>query len=214
MIVWGLAGLVALLGLIAAILALTDFGDISDISKGMDGLTSEQIDAAEKASGKSFPSPGLLWISGILVLVGGLGGVGGGVALFMKHKLAGIIIAASGGALLVFGILGLIATGDAEDIGFPIMGLIAGILVGGVGALGFIPQTKHLLSGSSVLGGPGSGYPPPPGGGFGPPPGYGQPPQGFGQQPPPGYGQPPQGFGQPPQQPGGYGQQGGPPQQW
>jgi hypothetical protein len=214
---WAIAGVSALLGLIVAIIALTDFGDLSDYSKLYDSIP-------DGTPGKSsLPSAGILWLCTILILVGGLGAIGGGVLIYLKHKLASIVLASAGGAMLVFAIVYLASLGDIPSSAkpnLPVWGLIAGILVGAAGALGFLPQTKHLLGGGSVLAGPGGapGYGPPPGGGFGQQPAhYGQlPPQqqpGYGQQLPPGggYGQPPQ---QPQQPPGGYGQQGGPPQQW
>jgi hypothetical protein len=216
MISWGIAGLLAVLGLLAAIMALTDFGNISDISDAYGDASSEEIEAAEEASGETFPSPGMLWISVILITLGGLGAIGGGVLVYLKHKMAGMVAAGAGGALLIGAILGMIGSGSADlsdiDVSSPIFGIICGILVGAVGAMAFFPQTKHFLGGGSVLGG-GGGFGGPPSGGFGQPQqGFGQPQQGFGQQPPQ------QGFGQqPPPQQGGFGQppqQGGPPQQW
>ena len=125
-----------------------------------------------------------------------------------------MVTLAAGGVMFVFSIIfmflfaGLPSGVSASDLkvgDVKILGLIAGIVVAGVGALGFFPQTKQFVgAGGSVLGGPsgpgGPGGPMPPQG-YGPPPGFGQqppPPPGYGQQPPPpGYGQPPQ--QQPPQ---------------
>jgi len=212
---WGLAGIVAIFGLIAAIITLTDFGDISDIADAMDGLTDAQIKAAEDAGNASAPSVGLLWIGAIIMLIASLAAIGGGVLIYLKHKLAGMVIAGAAGVLLIASILTMIGEGSEDlDVNSPVFGIVAAIFIGAVGAMAFVPQTKHFLGGDSVLGRPGGGgFGPPPGGGFGQPPqqGFGQQPpqQGFGQQPPQGYGQQPpqQGFGQPPQQ-------GGPPQQW
>jgi hypothetical protein len=208
MISWGLAGLAAVLGLVVAIVALTDFGDIGDYGDFYDTIPEGQADAA------GLPAPGTLWLWTILAVVGALGAIGGGVLIFLKHKFAGYAAAAGGGLMLIAGIGGLISLpeGGTEGLQTPVWALIGGILVGAIGALAFIPQTKKFLGGESVLGGPGGGFGGPPSGGFGQPPqqGFGQPQQGFGQ-PQQGYGQPPQqGYGQqPPQQ--GYGQQ--PPQQ-
>jgi hypothetical protein len=209
MIAWVLAGVAGLLGLIVAIIGLTDLGKLSDYSDGYSALPDGPLK-------NDLPSPTILWVCAILILLGGIAAIGGGVLIFLKHKLATIVTAAAGGVMLVFGIVFMAVLGDLSDgtgsPNLPVWALIAGILVGAIGALGLIPQTKHFLGGGSVLAGPGGG------GGFGGPPpggGFGQPPQqGFGQQPPPGYGPPPPGYGQPPQQPGGYGQPGGPPQQW
>ncbi len=216
MIAWGLAGLAAVLGLLIAIFALVDFGDISEYSDGYNAAPPELVDEL------GAPSPGLLWLCTIAILLGAVGAIGGGVLIFLKHKMAHMVLAGAGGLMLVFGIFELILAAGVEGNtgelpGTGVWGLIGGILVGGIGALGFFPQTKKFLGGESVLGGSGGGP-----GGFGGPPqgGFGQqqPQQGFGQQPPQqGFGGPPQGgFGQQPP-PGGFGQppqQGGPPQQW
>ena len=217
MISWALAGVAALLGLLVAIFAVTDFGDLGDYSdqyKSIPDNVLSQIDV---------PSPTTLWILTIVALVGALGAIGGGVLIYLKHSMAGMLTAAAGGLMLIAGIVYLIVEGDISEAGdspnVPVWALIGGIIVGAIGALAFIPQTKKYLGGESVLagpGGPGGFGGPPPGGGFGqqPPPqqGFGQPPQqGFGGPPPGGgFGQQPpqQGFGQPPQQGG------PPPQQW
>ncbi len=214
MIAWAIAGLVAILGLVCAIWAISD-----DIFSGDLGDYADEYDAAPAERQESGASPGLLYLSTILITVSGLAAVGAGVLIFLKHKLATIVTVAAGGALLVFSILYMIGmagfdTGDI-DVDWPfsnvkIFALISGILIGAAGALGFFPQTKQYLGVGSVFGPPGGGgYGPPPGGGFGqqqqPQQGFGPPPpqQGFGQQPPP-----QQGFGPPPQQGG------PPPQQW
>jgi hypothetical protein len=211
MIAWGIAGATALFGLLAAIFALVDFGDLGDYGDAYKAAGKEIVDQYD------LPAPGMLWLCTVAVLIGGVGAIGGGVLVYLKHKMATIALAAAGGVLLVFGIFEQILLGGVEGPsgGTPnsgTWGLIAGLIVGAAGALGYIPQTKKFLGGESVLGGPGGGRPGP--GGFGGPPsspgGFGQPPQqqGFGQPPQQGFGQPPQqGFGQPPQQ-------GGPPQQW
>jgi hypothetical protein len=208
MISWGLAGLAAILGLVVAIIALTDFGDISDYADYIKGVPDEALDKA------GAPSAGTLYLWTIVALVGGIGAIVGGVFIYLKNKFSGYTLAGAGALLLISGIAGLISLpdGGTEGVQTPVWALIAGIIVGAIGAMAFIPQTQKLLGGGSALGGPGGG------GGFGPPPGgYGQPPQqGFGQ-PQQGFGQPPQqGFGQqPPQQ--GFGQQpppGGPQQPW
>jgi hypothetical protein len=216
LIAWGIAGIVAILGLITAIIALIDFGDISDYAN--------QFSKAPAELTKDFPSSGMVYVCDIAVLLGGLAAIAGGVLIFLKHKLAAMVTLAAGGVMFVFSIIfmflfaGLPSGVSASDLkvgDVKILGLIAGIVVAGAGALGFFPQTKQFLGGGSVLAGPGGpgGFGPPPQQGFGqqPPAPYGQmpPQQGYGQQPPPGYGQPP-----PQQPPGGYGQQGGPPQQW
>jgi len=222
MIAWAIAGVVAVLGLVSAIWALSDdifSGDLSDYSKGYDAASAEEQNLG--------PAPFLLYLSTILIALGGLAAVGGGVLIFLKHKLAPIVTVAAGGVMVVFAILYMIGMGqfdlpDGADIDFPIAhvkiwALIAGLLVAGAGALGFFPQTRQYLGMGSSLAGPG-------GGGFGGGSGFGGGQQqggfgapqsgGFGQQPPQqpgGFGGPPSGgFGQPPQQ-GGYGQQ--PPQQ-
>jgi hypothetical protein len=152
------------------------------------------------------------------MLLGGLAGIGGGVLIFLKHKLTTIVLVAGGALMLIFGIFEMILVNGIDDRitggelpGIATWGLIGGIVVGGIGALGYIPATKKYLGGESVLGAPGGGgFGGPPSGGFGQPPqqGFGQPQQGFGQPPQQGYGQQPpqQGYGQPPQP-------GGPPQQ-
>jgi hypothetical protein len=214
MIAWAIAGLVAILGLVSAIWALSD-----DIFSGDLGDYADAYDAAGSAAEGHAPAPGLLYAATILITLGGLAAIGGGVLIFLKHKLAPLVTVVAGGVLVVGAILYMIGMGqfdgdtsEANISTVKVWALIAGILVAGAGALGYFPQTKQYLGVGSVLGGPGGGggFPPPPGGGFG------QPQQGFGQPPQPGYGQPPQqGFGQPPQQ--GYGQppqQGGPPPQW
>ncbi|MFI7678673.1 hypothetical protein [Actinophytocola sp. NPDC049390] len=210
MIAWGIAGIAALLGLIVAIIGLTDMGDISTYSDGYDSVPEEMIDQF------GLPSPGMLWLTTIGMLLGGVAAVGGGVLVFLKHKLAPLVLVVGGGLMLLFAIIQMIMVGGIDDQfpaempGGTILALIAGIVVAGAGALGYFPQTKKFLGAESALGGPGGG------GGFGPPPGgFGQPPQqGFGQ-PQQGFG-PPQGFGQQPPQQGGFGQppQGGQPPQW
>lgn len=226
LISWAIAGLVAILGLVCALWAVSDdifSGDLSDYS--------DQFSQAGEEGQKALASPGILYIGSIGVILAGLAAIGGGVLIFLKHKMASMATLGAGGGLVLFAIIYMIGFGQFDlpagvDPDWPagnvkVFALIAGILVAGAGALAYFPQTKHFLGGGSVLGGPGGpgGGP----GGFGPPPqqqGFGQqqpapygqmPPQqqGYGQQPPPGYGQQP-----PPQQPGGYGQQGGPPQQW
>jgi len=215
MISWGIAGLVAVLGLVLAIITLVDFGDVSDISKALGDLSDKQMEQQYNATA---PSPGLLWISTIAMLIGGLVAIGGGVLVYLKHKMSHIALVSAGGVMLVFAILGLVGLGSADVGGgapnAAIFGIIFGILVGAAGALGFFPQTKQYLGGASAFGPSGGGFGGGQTGGFGQPQqGFGQPQQGFGQQPPP-----QQGFGQqpPPQQ--GFGQQpppgGQPPQQW
>lgn len=222
LIAWGIAGLVALLGLVTVLWELIDdifSGDVSDYSSGYGGLPSAQQD--------QLPAPGLIWISTLVVLVGGLAAIAGGVLIFLKHKLAAMVTVAAGGLMIIGAILYMIGFGqlpagidssDAELGHVRIWALIAGLLVAAAGALGFFPQTRQYLGQGSALAGPGGGFGGPPSGGFGQQPGgYGQPSGGFGQpqqqpqQPPQGYGPPSGGFGQPQQPPQqGYGQQ--PPQ--
>jgi hypothetical protein len=213
MITWGLAGVAALFGLIATILALTDIGDVANFSSAISSLPAA-------ARGK-YPSGGMLWLAELLVLIGGLAGVTGGVMIFLKNKLGVMITAVGGGLLLVGAIVWMAIVPSGASIGGKsVFYLIAGLIVGAIGALGFIPATKKFVDPSaSVLGGAPGGFPPPPGyGQQAPPPGYGQQPYGQPPQgPPPGYGQPPQqpGYGQPPQQPPyGGGQQPPPGGQW
>jgi hypothetical protein len=241
MITWAIAAVVAVLGLVTAIWALSDdifSGDLGDYSDAYDQVS----DAGATAGvGKdALVAPFILYLSSILITLGGLGAVGGGVLIFLKHKLATIVTVASGGVMFVFAIVYMIAIGsfdipDGVDADFPIgnvkvWALIAGLLVAAAGAMGYFPQTKQYLGIGSSLGGHGGhGGPGGPGGGFGGPGGggfgggqSGQSGQsgGFGQQqqqPPQqqgGFGGPPSsGFGQPPQgPPPGYGQQ-QPPQQ-
>ncbi|HEX6357188.1 hypothetical protein [Actinophytocola sp.] len=214
MIAWGLAGLAAIVGLVVAIFALVDMGELGDYADVLEGAPAEAIEAA------GLPSTGMLWLCTIGMALGGVAAIGGGVLVFLKHKLASMVLVAGGALMLIFGIVEMILVNginvpdDAEvDLpGIAVWGIIGGIIAGGIGALGFVPATKKFLGGESVLAGPGGGFGGPPSGGFG------QPQQGFGQQPPQqgfgqpqqGFGQPPQGYGQPPQQ--GYGQQ-QPPQQ-
>lgn len=216
LIAWGIAGLVAILGLVCALWAVSDdifSGDLGDYADGYSGASAAQKEGAA--------SPAMLYIGSIGILLAGLAAIGGGVLIFLKHKLASMVTLAAGGGLFLFAIVYMIAFGqfdipDGADIDWTfgnvkVFALIAGILVAGAGALGFFPQTRKFLGGESVLAGPGApgSFGPPPGGGFGQPAPYGQPPQGYGQQPPP-----PPGYGPPPGQ-GGFGQpQGGPPQQW
>ncbi|TDQ04216.1 hypothetical protein [Labedaea rhizosphaerae] len=219
MIAWAIAGLVALLGLVTAIWELSDdifSGDVSDYASAVGNLPDEAKVA----------SPGLVWISTLLILLGGLAAIGAGVLIYLKHKLAANAAIAAGAVMFIGAILYMIAfgqfegdTSDAPLGNVKVWALIAGLLVAGAGALGYFPQTKQYLGIGSSLGGPGGGFGGGSGGGFGggQPGGFGQqqpPQQGFGQQPPQqqgGFGGPPSGgFGQPPQQ-GGYGQQ--PPQQ-
>jgi len=224
MIAWVIAGVVAVLGLVCAIWAVSDdifSGDLGDYSDIYDQAGSQQ---------DALVGPGIFYISTILILLAGLAAAGGGVLIFLKHKLAAMVTVVAGGLLAVGGIVYMIGFGSFDlpegvsvsDLDAPIgsvrvFALIAGILVAGAGALGYFPQTKQYLGVGSVLGGQGGPGGPAGPGGFGPPPGggFGQPQQGFGQPPQQSYGQPPQqGFGQPPQQ--GYGQPpqpGGPPQQ-
>lgn len=227
MIAWVIAGLVAVLGLVTAIWAVSDdlfSGDLGDYSK--------LYDEAGDAEKELLVGPAIFYISTFLILLGGLAAVGGGVLIFLKHKLATIVTVAAGGVLIVGAIMYMIGFGSFDlpegisisDLDAPIgsvrvFALIAGLLIAGAGALGYFPQTKKYLGVGSVLGGQGGPAGPTSPGGFGQPQqGFGQPQQGFGQPPQQGFGQPPQqGFGQqPPQQ--GYGQppqQGGPPpQQW
>lgn len=209
MIAWGIAGVAAVFGLIVAILALTDFGDLGDYGDIYDSAPEGAIDEY------GLPSPGMLWLTTIGMLLGGLAAIGGGVLVYLKNKLAPTVLAAGGGLMFVFAIIQMILFGGIES-GVPvempggtIFGLIAGIVVGAIGAMGFFPQTKKFYGMDSALAGPGGGFGPPPGGGFGgPQQGFGQPQQGFGQPPQQGFGQQPpqQGFGQPPQ--------GGQPPQW
>jgi hypothetical protein len=202
------AGVAAVLSLLVAIIVLaSDLGNLSDY-----GELYDQVPAAARDQA-GIPSPGLLWACIIAILVGALAGIGSGVLLFLKRKEGALVAAVGGGLMLVFTIVFLVSLPEGGEIGSAaILYIIAGILVGAIGALGLVPQTKQYVGlGGSVLGGgaPG-GFG---GGGFGQQPGYGQPQQqGFGQQPG-GFGQPPQqpSYGQPPQQPGGFGQQ--PPQQ-
>lgn len=210
MIAWGIAGVAALLGLIVAIIGLTDFGDLGDYSDAYDTIPDAAVDQY------GLPSPGMMWLTTIGMLLGALAAIGGGVLVYLKNKLAPTVLAAGGGLMFIFAIIQMIMVGgmdlpegSIEMPGGTVLSLIAGIIVGGIGAMGFFPQTKKFYGMDSALAGPGGGFGPPPGGGFGgpqqgfgqPQQGFGQPPQqGFGQQPPPqqGYGQPPQG-GQPPQ---------------
>jgi hypothetical protein len=198
-----------------AIFALVDFGDLGDYSDGYNSVPDEVIDRI------GAPSPGMLWLCTIAVLLGAVAAIGGGVLVYLKHKMAVMVLAVAGGLMLVFGLLEIILIAGIEgDVGsLPntgVWGLIGGIIVGAIAAMGFVPQTKKYLGGESVLGGPGGGPAGPGGpGGFGGPPsgGFGQQPppqQGFGGPPSGGFGQQPpqQGFGQPPQQGG------PPPQQW
>jgi hypothetical protein len=223
MIAWAIAGVVAILGLVCAIWALSD-----DIFSGDLGDYADAYDKAPSAQQDALVGPGIFYIATLLITVAGLAAVGGGVLIFLKHKLAAMVTVAAGGLLVVGAIVYMIGVGgfdlpsgvsfsdlDANIASVRVFALIAGILVAGAGALGFFPQTRQYLGGGSVLAGPGGGFGGPPSGGYGQPQqGFGQPQQGFGQPPqqggPPQQGfpgqQPPQGFGQPPQQ-------GGPPQQ-
>jgi hypothetical protein len=79
--------------------------------------------------------------------VSGLAAIGAGVLIFLKHKMAAMVTVGAGGALLVSAILYLIAmgqfdvdTGDAPFSNVKVFALIAGLLVGGAGALGFFPR--------------------------------------------------------------------------
>lgn len=216
MISWGLAGVAALMGLLVSIFLLVDMGDLGEYSDLYDSVPEEMADEV------GLPAPGMIWLCSIGILLGGIAAIAGGVLIYLKHKMATLALVVGGGLMLVFGIFEMILFGGIDAPGgvspsspdSATWGLIGGIIVGAIGALGYFPQTKKFLGGESVFGGPGGPGGP---GGFGPPPGggFGQPPQqGFGQ-PQGGYGQPPQqqGFGAPPQQ--GYGQppqQGGPPQ--
>jgi hypothetical protein len=229
MITWIVAGVAAILGLVTAILTLVDFGDLSDYSEAYSQI--KDSPAAARA-GSELPSAPLMWILAIVCLLGGLVAVGAGVMIFLKNKLGAMLLLVGGGLMAVGALVWLIAiTSDSlKAFGFPVLALIAGIVVAGLGSLQFFPGTKAWvgLGGSAFgatpqMGGfqqPPPGYGPPQGYGQQPPPGYGQPqqpPPGYGQQPPPGYGQqqPPPGYGQQPQQPPpGYGQQPPPPQQW
>jgi hypothetical protein len=219
MIAWGLAGLAAIFGLIVLIIGLTDLGKLGDYSDGYSQREEAGLDLAD------LPSPGILYMWAIVAMVGAAGAIAGGALIFLKHKLAGMATAGAGALMLIAGIAYQVTLGDLTGEGspnVPILSLVGGIIVGAIGALAFIPQTKKFLGGESALAGP-NGHPGPggPGGFGGPPPpsgGFGQPQQGFGQ-PPGGYGQPPQqGFGGPPPPGGGFGQppqQGGqPPHQW
>jgi hypothetical protein len=222
MIAWAIAGVVAILGLVCAIWALSD-----DIFSGDLGDYADAYDKAPGAQKDALVGPGIFYIATLLITVAGLGAVGGGVLIFLKHKLAAMVTVVSGGLLVVGAIVYMIGVGgfdlpsgvsfsdlDANIASVRVFALIAGILVAAAGALGFFPQTRQYLGGGSVLAGPGGGFGGPPSGGYGQPQqGFGQPQQGFGQPPQPG-GPPQQGFGQQPPQ--GYGQppqQGGPPQQ-
>jgi hypothetical protein len=201
MIAWAIAGLVAVLGLATAIWAVSDdifSGDLSEYADGYSGAPSEQQDLAA--------SPGILWISSILILLAGLAAAGAGVLIFLKHKLAALVTVVSGGVLVLAAILYMIGFAgfdlpdevDVSDLApfgsVKVFALIAGLLIAGAGALGYFPQTKKYLGVGSVLGG-GQGGPGAPTG----PGGFGQPTGGFGQ-PQQGYGQPPQQGGPPPQQ--------------
>jgi len=219
MIAWAIAGAVALLGLVTVIWELADdlfSGDVSDYSSAYGDLPDPSKD--------QLPAPIMFWLGTLLILVGGLAAIGGGVLIYLKHKLASNLTIAAGAVMFIGAIIYMIGfgqfpsgldTSEAEAGSVRVWALIVGILVAAAGALGYFPQTKHFLGQGSSLGGPGGPGGP---GGFGGGGGFGQqqPQQGFGQQQPPqqqgGFGGPPSGgFGQPQQPPPGYGQQ--PPQQ-
>lgn len=214
-------GVVALFGVIGTIMSITLFSDLS-AGGACAGLPPELEQQCEQAVSEAVP--GRYTFYTVLLLLASLAAAAGAVMMYLKHKLALYVVLGGGAAMLLFSLIFGI---DADFIGRLVFLLLFGLVITGVGAMPYFPQTKHFVStDGSVLGGPSRdrfGPPGPPRGPGGPggfgggqPGGFGQPQQGFGPPPQQGFGQPPQhgGYGPPPQH-GGYGQPGGqPPQQW
>jgi hypothetical protein len=149
----------------------------------------------------------------ILMIIGGVAGVAGAVMIYLKKYVGQFAIVGGGALLLLFSII-FMAQYASE--GRLVYDLIAGIVIGGAGALGFFPQTREYL-GLPAVAATGYGQT----GSFGQPnpyaqqqqPAYGQQPYGEQQQQP--YGAQPGQYQQPgqypQQQPGQYPQQQQPP---
>jgi hypothetical protein len=199
---WVVLGVVALMSLLAAILTITLWSEASGGANPCAGFTGTEADLCNQQFAQvdtGIPAAATIYF--ILMLIGGIAGVAGAVLIFLKKYVGQFAIVGGGALLLLFSII-FIAQYASE--GRLVYNLIAGIIIGGAGALGFFPQTREYL-GLPALAATGYGQV----GGFGQPGPYGQPQQPYGQQP---YGeQPQQPYGQQPgqyqQQPGQYPQQ-------
>lgn len=208
-ITWAVLGVVALMSLLAAIMTITlwsDVGSAADAFSGNSaaecaqaGLSQAECQQALAQAQSSVSIPAAMVIYFILLLIGGIAGVAGAVMIFLKRYVGQYAIVGGGALLLLFSIIFMAQYAGEGRITYD---LIAGIIVGGAGALGFFPQTRAYL-----------GLPPGPvaAGGYGQVGGFGQPAYGQQSSPAPGYGQQPA-YGQPqyqqqPQQQMGYGQQ-------
>jgi hypothetical protein len=186
---WVVLGVVALMSLLAAILTITAWSDAASAGDVCAGMTGEEAALCGQYT-QSFSIPAAAIIYFILLLVGGLAGVAGAVLLFLKKFIGQWAIIGGGALLLLFSIIFMVQYTSEGRI---VYDLIAGIIVGGAGAMAFIPQTREYL-----------GLPPAPATGYGQAGGFGQQP--YGQQP---YGQQQQPYGAQSgyQQPGQYPQQ-------
>jgi hypothetical protein len=198
---WVVLGVVALMSLLAAILTVTLWTQASGGGNPCDGLSGDAAAiCGQYSSSYSLPAPAIIYF--VLLLIGGLAGVAGAVLLFLKKFFGQWAILGGGIALLLFSIVFIV---QYSSEGRLVYDLIAGIIVGGAGALAFFPQTREYLGLPPV---PTTGYGQ--AGGFGQPGPYGQQPQ-YGQQPygvQPGYPQQPAAPQYPQQQQPGYQQPG------
>ena len=191
---WVVLGVVALMSLLAAILTITLWSEAG--ASPCDGLSGEEATLCNQYSASiSLPAPAIIYF--ILLLIGGLAGVAGAVLLFLKKFVGQWAVIGGGALLLLFSIIFMVQYASEGRL---VYDLIAGIIVGGAGAMAFLPQTREYL-GLPPVASTGYGQ----AGGFGQAAAYGQPAYGQQQQQPygaqPGYQQPGQ---YPQQQPGQY----------
>ncbi len=213
----GVVGILALLSIIFAIIGMSDAGSISSATNSFcQGLTDQSLcQQATNAVSAAEPSLALWWITQILMLVAGLAAIGGAVLAFLRNNLTAIaphLIAGAGAVLLIASII--FGAKYYFSIEATVYQLIAGLIIGAIGALGYFPQTKAYLGQPAAAGVGGQA------GGFGQP-SYGQQPAPYGQPQQQPYGQPgqqpygqpqqqqQQPYGVPQQQPGQYGAQPG-----
>src|SRR6266702_2879540 len=150
---WVVLAVAAVMALLGAILTITLWSEASGGADPCAGLTGAEASACAQVTGSlAVPTAAIIYF--ILLIVGGVAGVAGAVLVFMKKEVGKLAIIGGGALLLLFSIIFMI---QYTSVGRIVYDLIAGIVVAGIGALAFFPQTRAYLGLPGGLAAPG-GY--------------------------------------------------------